>query len=373
MKRAQTEQIKADLLKKMVILVGPRQAGKTYLAMNIAKSYDRSVYLNYDSLPDREIMKARSWLDTTDLLILDELHKMSGWKNYLKGVYDTKPAHMHLLVTGSVRLDVYSQVGDSLAGRYFAYHLLPLSLAELKKIVEPIDFERLITRGGFPEPYLSTDPVDAERWRLHYATSLIRTDVLDFEKIADVKAMQTVFDLLRHRVGSPVSYNSIARDVDISPTTVKKYIEALEALYIVFRISSYSKNIARSLLKEPKIYFFDTGMVQGDEGIKLENTVAVSLLKHCYAKRDLEAKPYQLNYIRTKDGKEVDFALVYKGEIECGIEVKQADTKPSKTLTSFCKRYEFPGIQLVKHIHREYQTQTIKILKAQSFLEDLLQ
>ncbi len=137
MKRAQKAFILRDLEKKIVLLVGPRQAGKAWLAKDIATEFSSSLYLNYDQVFDCEIMQAQSWLRTTDLLILDELHKMPDWKNYLKGVYDTKPATMRILVAGSVRLDVYDQLGDSLAGRYFRHRLLPLfSMAGLGRWVK---------------------------------------------------------------------------------------------------------------------------------------------------------------------------------------------------------------------------------------------
>ena len=118
MKRQQTEYIVKDLKKKMVFITGPRQVGKTWLAKEIAKSFSGSVYLNYDSSEDRRIIKNEAWLEKTDLLVLDELHKMKGWKNYLKGVYDTKPDHMMILVTGSARLEAFRQSGDSLAGDF---------------------------------------------------------------------------------------------------------------------------------------------------------------------------------------------------------------------------------------------------------------
>ena len=371
MKRAQKDAILKDLSKKLVMLVGPRQAGKTWLAKDISKDFPNSLYLNYDQPLDQKIIHDQSWLESTDLLILDELHKMRDWKNYLKGVYDTKPESMRILVTGSARLDIYEQVGDSLAGRYFRHRLLPLSLAELAQVSEPVDLDRLLTRGGFPEPYLAEDVVEAERWRLQYINSLLSTDVFEVDKIHNIKAMQLVFNLLRNRVGSTISYQSLAEDVAVSPTTIKKYIQVLEALYVVFLVTPYSKNIARSLLKEPKIYFYDTGLVQGDEGAKLENLVAVSLLKHVYAKVDYKAEEYALYYLRTKDGQEIDFALVRKDTVESMIEVKLSDSTPSKTLISFHEKYHYPAIQLVKSLRNEHQQRGVKILKAEKFLSEL--
>ncbi len=120
---------------------------------------------------------------------------------------------------------------------------------------------------------------DTNRWRLQYIDGLIRTDILDFEKIHDFRVIQLNLELQRHRVGSPVSWSSLARDVNCAPNTIKRYVEILESLFIVFRVTPYHRNIGRSLLKEPKIYFYDTGMVKGDDGIRLENPVATSLLK----------------------------------------------------------------------------------------------
>ena len=98
MRRSQLDAILKDLKSKMVILVGPRQSGKTWLAKEVAKYYNMPLYLNYDSRSGRDIMKSEGWLPKTDLLILDELHKMPEWKNYLKGVFDTKSSGMHILV-----------------------------------------------------------------------------------------------------------------------------------------------------------------------------------------------------------------------------------------------------------------------------------
>lgn len=371
MNRVQKQLIINDLDKKMAFIVGPRQAGKTWLAKEIAEDFEESVYLNYDNHQDRQQIQQLSWLASTELLILDELHKMSQWKDYLKGLYDTKPKHLKIIVTGSARLDTFSAAGDSLAGRYFVHHLLPLSLAELKQLKQPLDLDFLVERSGFPEPYCSKNAIDAKRWRQEYINSLITVDVLDFEKITNLNAMRLTLDLLRKKVGSPISYKSIAEDVAISPVTVKKYIDVLEALYIVFRVTPYSKNIARSILKEPKIYFFDTGLVDGGDGAKLENVVAVSLLKNNYARRDYLAEQYRLQYLRTKDKKEVDFVLAKDNLIEKIIEVKYSNGDLSKSLYNFHEKYQFPAIQVVKELRHEKDLGNIQILRAESFLKSL--
>ncbi|MCP5492847.1 MAG: DUF4143 domain-containing protein [Chlamydiales bacterium] len=226
-------------------------------------------------------------------------------------------------------------------------------------------------RGGFPEPFLSQNLVDSKRWRLQYIDSLLRVDVLDFENIQNIKAIRLIFDLLRRKVGSPISYQSIAEDVGVSPNTVKKYIQILEALYVVFRITPYSKNIARSLLKEPKIYFFDTGLVQGDQGVVFENFVALCLLKHVHAKIDYQAEQYNLHYLHTKERQEVDFALTKDGHIEKMVEATLTNHSIDTSLRYFHQKYGHPAIQVVKDLRIERTDNGIEIVRADNFLSNL--
>jgi predicted AAA+ superfamily ATPase len=117
--------------------------------------------------------------------------------------------------------------------------------------------DRLLERGGFPEPLLAQDAGEADRWRRQYLEDLIREDVVEFSRIHEVRAMRVFVEMLRERVGSPLSLASIARDLQVSPTTLAKYLDILEALYVVFTVRPYRNTPARS--PEPKVYFFDTG------------------------------------------------------------------------------------------------------------------
>ena len=371
MHRVQYQQIREDLDKKMVMITGPRQAGKTWLAKHIAEFYNSSTYLNYDQIKHREIIAEQGWMHNIDLLVLDELHKMPNWKNYLKGVYDTKPEQMRILVTGSARLEIFHRMGDSLAGRYFLHRLLPFSPAELKQLQQTYNIDTLLYRGGFPEPYLAENKVAVDRWRGQYINNLLSTDVFEFDKIQNIKAMRLIFELLRHRIGSSVSYQSLAEDVNVSVNTIKKYIQILEALYVIFLVTPFSKNIARSILKEPKVYFFDNGLVGGDEGIKLENLTAICLQKHIYAKADMLAENYKLHYLRTKEKQEVDFALVHNGKIEKIIEVKLSNTNLNNALIYFHKKYALSATQIVKNLLADHQKNNIKVIQAKRFLEGL--
>lgn len=370
MKRFQQEIIARDLTRKMVFITGPRQVGKTSLAQTISAGVEKSVYLNYDNYSHRDIIRQAAWLPETRLLVLDELHKMPDWKNYLKGIYDTKPSCLQILVTGSARLDAFRQTGDSLAGRFFRHRLNPLSMAEIPG-AGGAELDRLLLRGGFPEPYLTESDDDANRWRLQYVDGLIRNDILDFEKVHDFRAIQLTLDLLRRRVGSQLSWTSLARDVNCAPNTIKRYVEILEALFIIFRVNPHHRNIGRSLLKEPKIYFYDTGMVVGDEGVRLENLLAISLLKHLNWIEDSKGQRCELRTLRTKDGREVDFVMVVDETPELIVEVKLSDATLSSGLQYFHKKYSLKAVQVVKNLSTERLINGIPLRRATSFLQEL--
>jgi predicted AAA+ superfamily ATPase len=159
--------------------------------------------------------------------------------------------------------------------------------------------------------------------------------------------------------------------VGCSPNTIKRYIEIFEALYIVFRVTPYHRNIARSIQKEAKIYFYDNGMVLGNAGIRFENLVAVSLLKHLNAIEDYQGRKTSLKTLRTKEKKEVDFVLVIDGKLVSMLEIKLSDSELSPTLRYFYKKYQIPAIQLVKNLRLERVENGIEIRKAYRYLRNL--
>jgi predicted AAA+ superfamily ATPase len=270
-------------------------------------------YLNYDNSQDRAIIRDMSWPSSTDFLILDEVRKMPGWKDHLKGIYDTRPPELRILVTGSARLETCRQGGDSLDG-------------------------------------------------------LVREDILSFENVRELRAIGLLVELLRDRVGSPLSYQSLSEDIGVSPNTVKRYVEILEALYIVFLVHPFARDVARSLRKIPKLYFFDSGLVRGDEGSIFENLVALSLLKRLWSLEDRDGRPRRLAYLRTKEGKEVDFVLVEEERPTLMVEAKVRDREVTPALHYFRERYGIPGAQLVVDLRQEYDTGGLAVRKASDWL-----
>lgn len=327
-------QVMADLEKKFVLLGGPRQCGKTTLSRKLFPRNQQ--YLNYDAVEDRILIAKKNWDRSKDLIVFDELHKMKKWKSWLKGVYDKEGNRPRLLVTGSARLDILKNVGDSLAGRHFYLRLYPLGLAELKKAKFPgtsaEHLKRLLEVGGFPEPFIEGSIEYANRWRRSHLDTILRDDLRDLASIRDIKSVETLVHLLSERVGSTISYASLARDLSVAPKTVQRWVEILERLYVVFVVTPFSKNIAKAISKEPKIYFFDTGRVIDEPGARFENLVANALLKRNHFLEDTQGEHCALHYVRDRNGREVDFLTLKNRKPEWLIEVKNSDPVPTKSL-----------------------------------------
>jgi uncharacterized protein len=304
--------------------------------------------------------------------VFDELHKMEDWKNYIKGVFDTKPEKQSILVTGSARLEAYRQTGDSLAGRFFQHRIFPFTPSECRLCGCDESIDKYLHRGGFPEPFLADNDEFALRWRSQYADALIREDVFTIDTVQNLRTISILLQLLKERVGSSISYQSLSEDLECSPNTVKKYIEILKSLFIIFSVTPYSNNIARSLKKEPKVYFFDNGMVADDPGKRSENCTAVALYKYASAEHDRKGSNVSLHYLRTKEGREVDFVIARNGNPEYMVEVKYSKSDLPPSLKYFNSRYGIPGKLVVFHLGNESNRDGIEILRASSFLGSLL-
>lgn len=342
-----------DLPSKIVLLTGPRQCGKTTLSKQLYPDFD---YFNYDASEDRIALGKKSWDRSKRLVIFDELHKMKSWKRWLKGVYDTEGLPPEILVTGSARLDIHRRAGDSLAGRYFQYRLHPFDLKEAllysNESVESV-FERLWSCSGFPEPFLRGDETYYKRWRKTHIDIILRQDLIDMTSVRDITAIETLVMLLKDRVGSSVSYANLARDLDRDANTIKRWLMLLENLYIIYRVRPYHKHIARSLLKEPKFYFYDHSLIE-DKGARLENMVSNALKKELHYLEDTQGLETSLNYLRTKEGKEIDFLITIGGKPSHIIEVKTTDGDPSPAFNHFIKFLpNVKQLQLVKNLTRE--------------------
>jgi predicted AAA+ superfamily ATPase len=366
------EQIKQDIIEKIVLLSGPRQVGKTTLSTQLIPSH---IYLNFDSTKDRKIIIGEEWARDAPLVVFDELHKMKNWKSWIKGIYDTEGIPPALLVTGSARIETYKRGGDSLAGRFFSYRLHPLTVKEICHYLkeEPkAALDKLIACGGFPEPYLKGTETFAKRWRRTHIDTIIREDLLDLERVRNIKSIEILIDLLRVRVGSSTSYSSLANDLQVSVHTVKHWLQILENLFVIFPVRPYHKNIARSILKEAKYYLYDTGAVDSDFAAKLENVIATALMRELHLLEDTTGSKVSLHYLRDKERNEVDFLTLIDNKPSFMIEVKASDDRFSKALFRFHNYLPLAEpVQLVYNLERKKSKKGVTMLPAHEFLANI--
>ena len=355
MKRYLTKYIKADLDKKIILLTGPRQTGKTTLSKMLKDDFD---YFNYDNVDDRLGLQERSWDRSKPLIIFDELHKLKNWKSWIKGIYDKEGIPPSLLVTGSARLDTYKKVGDSLAGRFFQFRLHPLDLKEIHTVLKPddpeVELDKLLSFGGFPEPFLNGTVRFYNRWKKSHLDIILKQDLIEIENVQQITQIETLIQLLKHRVGSPVSYSSLAQDLQCSDKTVKRWLTILENMYVLFKVPPFHKNIARAIQKAPKFYFYDTGQVLGEQGTKLENAVACAIQKELHFLEDCLGEEGNLYYVKNKDGKEIDFCISKNNTPSLLVEVKWNDNNLSPNFDLFKKFFpEIKMVQVSKKLNRE--------------------
>ena len=337
---------------QMAFLTGPRQVGKT----TTCRSLKKNLYISWDNDEDRSLIlqgqKAlvnKIGLSEVSTIIFDEIHKYANWKNYIKGLYDSYGKNnFQIIVTGSARFDVYRKGADSLMGRYFLYRMHPLSVAEIlyqtyskteirppKKIADN-DFNLLVRRGGFPEPFLRKNSRFYNKWKILRRQLLFREDIRDVTKIHEIAQVEVLAELLKFQSSQLCNFASLARKVRASENSIRSWTASLESLYYCFLLKPWSKNISRSLIKEPKVFLWDWSVVQ-DKGARYENFIASHLLKAVHWWQDNGFGEYSLHYVRTKDKREVDFVVIKNNEPWFLVEVKSSRGKLSGNLKYFQK------------------------------------
>jgi predicted AAA+ superfamily ATPase len=244
---------------------------------------------------------------------------------------------VHILLTGSARLDIFKHGGDSLMGRYFHLRMHPLSVREIAsssfdngQLIQPPQaiavesFEQLYRFGGFPEPFVKADPRFSLRWRNLRSKQLIQEDIRDGSNIQELAQLEVLSRLLGAQAGQVTRYSTLATQIRVSVDTIRRWLDTLESFYFCFRIRPWSSNIASSLRKEPKTYLWDWSLID-DEGMQAENFVACHLLKAVHWWNDLGLGEFGLYYLRTKDQKEVDFLVSKNGRPWFLVEVKSSE------------------------------------------------
>ena len=387
---------------QMIFLNGARQVGKTTLVRDMMKGKKNTQYLNFDNFDDKKKIISGydkileninlSDFNTKPSIIFDEIHKYgyAEWKNYLKGFFDTYKDKINIIVTGSSRLDVYQKGGDSMAGRYFLYHVLPITVGELinlqlpsidklyndpKKLEDDI-FDQLYRFGGFPDPFVKNSGNFHKRWQNLHIKQIFREDIRELSNIKDVMKMETLGALLATYGGKQIQYKNLCTRLHIDYKTLKTWIITLQNFSYCFFIQPYSNNIARSLIKEPKVYLYDWSLVD-DKGAKFENFIAVHLYKTISLWNNIGLGEFKLHYLRDKEKFEVDFLIIKDNKPWIMVECKYSYKEPiSKALYRFKEKVQpkhiFQVVYDLPFIEKDcFLVKEPTIIPAKTFLSQL--
>jgi len=341
-----------DEHRQMAFVSGPRQVGKTWVCRSFGGDY-----LNWDNTDDRRILlkgpaalAERLGLDKLRsqplYAVFDEIHKFARWKTLLKGFFDTYGEQVHLMVTGSSRLDIFRRGGDSLMGRYLLYRMHPWSVGECVRTDPPAtpirpplevsaaDWNALWEHGGFPEPFLRREARFTRRWRSLRIDQLSREDLREVASLRDIGVIETLIQILGESSANQLIYSNLANEIQASVDSIRRWIDLLTRMHYGFLVRPWFANVAKALRKEPKWFLRDWSGIT-DDGARAETFMACQLLKAVEAWTDLGIGAFELRYLRDKQKREVDFLVVRDRKPWFLVEVKLSDTALSPSLNHF--------------------------------------
>ncbi len=360
--------------RKMVFLAGPRQVGKTTLALSFLNPPKEThpAYLNWDAKESKSLIRTGQVPSKEPLIILDEIHKFARWRNMVKGIYDTRKSMQKIIVTGSARLDYYRKGGDSLQGRYHFFRLHPFSFPELNRLGSTTSLERLIHFGGFPEPLARGNERFSRRWQKERRERVLYDDLRELEAVREVSLIDLLVDELPNRVGAPLSIGNLKDVLSVSHESVERWVEVLERLYYCFRIAPFGSAKIRAVKKEKKLYLWDWALVS-DPGARFENCVASHLLKFCHFQEDTQGYRMELRFLRDTDKREVDFVVLRDKLPLFAVECKTGEKAPSSAAHYFRQRTRIPRIYQVHLGKRDYgdEANSVRVLPFETFCTEV--
>jgi len=383
--------------KKILLVTGARQAGKTTIAKQFMEGFTNKIYFNYDSdrkylLNNPKFYEEQNKTDDSPLLaVFDELHKYKNWKTYMKGNYDRNRDDFRFIVTGSGDLNISYKTKESLAGRFELIHVFPFTLNEFfsrrtyndffKNPVELSGFnnnkassetmENLLSTSPFPEPFLKSSKHFYKRWAKSYFPQIINIDLKYSAVFHELDKLETLFDILSLKVCSGFSFSNVANDIEVSPPTVKQWMKLLESHFLTFSITPYGK-FTRTIKKQKKVYLHDYGRIE-NESSKYENFIALELFRFVKNASDI-GEEVDIFYLKDKDQREVDFLITYNGKPFLLIEAKENEEE-TKNLKHFQNMFKIPAILLLRKsgVHKLITNDKYKItiVSAERFLSTL--
>ncbi len=303
-------------------LLGPRQVGKTTLAKSLVKSLKKkSIYLDMENPDDRFLLQnpiAFFNQHKNDCVIIDEVQRLPDIFPILRSVIDTHRKPGRFLLLGSASPDLLVKSSETLAGRIFYHELTPFMLNEIEN---KYSFERILLRGGFPIPFLAKKTEDTRLWQQSFLTTYVERELPALGLSVSPQLVQRLFQMLAHLHGTVINYSQLAGALGVSSPTIHKVIDYLENAFLVRRLTPWFTNAKKRIVKSPKIYIRDTGILLNLlkvysmkdllghpqcgmvwEGFVLEQCV------NCFGKK------FDYCFYRTQDGTEADLVILKAGK-----------------------------------------------------------
>ncbi len=341
---------------KVLLILGTRRVGKTFLINAIQQKYKNPVVvLNGEDFEVQELLKKRTSanykkiIGSAGLLILDEAQVIPEIGKILKFMIDSIP-HLTILATGSSSFDLLNKAGEPLTGRQIQFNLYPLAQLELKESESYLEtvqnLEERLVYGSYPELLQLNAYTEKSNYLQQLIQSYLLKDILAFEGIRQSDKIIRLLRLIAYQVGSEVSYNELAGQLGISKNTVENYLDLLSKVFIIYRLSAYSTNQRKEVSKSSKWYFFDNGIrnaiindfrlpdLRNDIGILWENYIISERIKrNSYLKENA-----QFHFWRNYNQQEIDLIEIKEGKIYA-YEFKYSPDKKVKVPAGFAKAY----------------------------------
>jgi predicted AAA+ superfamily ATPase len=319
-----------------VVIIGPRQVGKTTLAQKVAEEVDPdSIYLDLESPSDlSKLAEAEQYFDWNEgkLIVLDEIQRAPEIFKTLRGVIDRRRRkglrNGQFLILGSASLDLIRQSSETLAGRIAYEELSIFNVLEISDNINE-DLGKLWLRGGFPDSFLAGSEVSSLRWRTNFITTYLEREIPQIANFVPSNRLRRLWTMLAHQQGNQINMSQLGASLDLSSPTVKSYVELLEDLLLVRTLRPWYSNIGKRLVKTPKVYIRDSGILHALlnisdretllghpvvgfswEGFVIENIISIL------------SKNAEYWYYRTSAGAEIDLIVFQKNEI-IAIEIKK--------------------------------------------------
>ncbi len=353
---------------KILVLYGPRQVGKTTLAKDLLTLVSlRSRFVNADELVYREALASQSRqrlgevLGDAELLVIDEAQRVPEIGLNLKILIDSFPQAV-ILATGSASFDLANKVSEPLTGRKLTFNLYPISYGEIRQTLGALEarsqLERWLVWGGYPAIVTTDPPVLRERLLGELVGSYLYRDILELEGIRRAEKIVDLLRLLAFQIGQEVSLAELAASLGLNRQTVERYLDLLEKVFVIFKVSGFSRNLRKEVTKNSRVYFYDNGvrnsLIQNFNPLALRNDVGQLWENYLLIERrkanQAAGRTVNAYFWRTYDQKEIDCIEEHGGKLY-GYEFKwQSGEIRRATRSEFLNAY--PGSEL-KTINRE--------------------